>query len=330
MIFLKWFSFNLVIALILGYLFISCGHSSLEPTEGPTEERILFIKSSDSGSEVCSIRPDGTDFQIIASHDQESDGLGGGYISAQWSPSKNRIVITGSSKLMDASPSLWIMDNGGNLLRRLTSDGSSPHWSGDGSEILFRRWMTTSTSGYYTIDLNSRFERMVLKEESPYWWSGADWSSDSRYILTNEEYLYVNDGGKNAYSDREIIQLKIHNGEKIQLTDNDVQDGGAQWSPDESRIVYISGNYTTGSQIKLMNSDGSSNTTLVDSVASYNSICWSPDGGKVAFNMRKKLEGWAKYAEGSDIFVVDINSGVVEKLTNFSAESINVYVQDWK
>ena len=31
MIFLKWFSFNLVIALILGYLFISCGHSSLEP-----------------------------------------------------------------------------------------------------------------------------------------------------------------------------------------------------------------------------------------------------------------------------------------------------------
>ena len=111
----------------IALLLCSCGDSGVGPTGGPTDERILFIRYNDSVSEICSIKPDGTEFQIIASPDQESKLLGGGYHSAQWSPSKSRIVITGASSWMDAPSSLWLMDNDGNLLRQLTSNGSSPH-----------------------------------------------------------------------------------------------------------------------------------------------------------------------------------------------------------
>jgi len=313
----------------IALLLFSCGDSGVGPTGGPGDERILFIRYYDSASEICSIKPDGTDFQIIASPDPESKLLGGGYHSAQWSPNKSRLVITGASIWMDAPSSLWLMDNDGDLLYQLTSDGSSPHWSSDGNEILFSRWMFTSSAGFYTINVNTLLERLALKADEFSSWGNADWSSDGKYIITQEELYWYNDEGKLTSSDREVVLLKLFNGERIQLTDNDVNDGGAHWSPDESKIVYTSGNYTTCIQIKLMNSDGSGEETLVDTLALYSSSCWSPGGDKIAYS-KSEMEGYAKYARGSDIFVIDIVSGEVEQLTNFAADSIIVYVQDWK
>ena len=211
------------IFLLIAHLLFSYGCNILDSEGGsePIDEKILFIKYDKTISEICSINPDGTDFQIVASNDYASDGTHGGYHDAKWSPNKSRIVITVGSKMMDVSPSLWLMDNEGRLLSQLTS-------------------------------------------------------------------------------------------------------------ADESRIAYISGNYVVGSQIKQMNSDGSGEEVLVDTLARYVTVRWSPDGDKIAFAKMKKLDGYNSYEEGSDIFVLDILSGTVERLTNFAADSVIVYIQDWK
>ncbi len=320
------------IALLIALQLYACEGSLTDPPAGPAEERILFIKHDHSIKEICTIKPNGTDLQIIASHDHAGEFIRQGYNEARWSPDKSHIAIKGGpSESLEFEP-IWLMDNQGNLLYRLTWNGGCINWSSDGKEILFskRTGYFSITSDYYIINVQTSVERLALKADTSFWWGGAsDWSSDGQYLLTDEEYLYINEQGENEYSDREIIIIQLSDGEKIQLTDNDVQDGGGKWSPDESQIIYVSGKYTSGYQIKLMKSDGSDIETLVDTLASFGSVCWSPKGDKIAYS-KSEMEGYAKYAQGSDIYVLDLNSGKVDQLTNFAADSVIVSIQDWK
>jgi Tol biopolymer transport system component len=315
----------------VAFLLFSCKNSLTDPQEWPVEGRILFIKSSDDKSEICSIKPDGTNLQTIASHNTAGEYLPEVYFEAQWSPDKSYIAIVGGpAESLEYFP-IWLMDNQGNLLYRLTWNGYSPHWSSDGSEILFARSRDyfSFLSDYYIVNVNTLSEKQVVKADS-FVWVNADWSADGNYILTSEMYLWINEDGKLDNSDLEVVLIQISNKERQLLTDTDVMDSGGRWSPDESKIAYISGRYTWGYQIKLMNSDGTGKTTLVDTLAGYNTIHWSPRGDKIAFNKHDKLEGYCKYTKGSDLFVLDINSGAIKQLTDFTADSINVYVQDWK
>jgi len=325
--------FYILVLHSITFLLVSCG-SIVDPmgVPGSSEERILFLKVDRALTEICSIKPDGTDIQTIASHDMAGEFVGQGYYDAKWSPDKRRIAIKGGPRKSIEYNPLWLMDNDGNLIKRLTSNGGIPHWSNDGNEILFAR-PTHARSvlvDYYIINIHTLSERLALSAEPPYWWGGVDWSSDGQYILTNQENPYDNEEGGSDFADTEIIQLHLHDGEKIQLTSNDVRDYGAIWSPDEFQIVYSSGGNLEGYQVKLMNSDGSGETTIIDTLASYGAFNWSPNGDKIAFTKVKKLDGWMNYAQGSDLFVYDMISGEVKQLTNFAADSIHVFVKDWK
>lgn len=314
------------------FLFYSCENGIFNFNyETPAGERILFIKQDGTLSQICSIKPNGTDLQTIASHDMAGEFVRQGYIEAKWSPDKSHLAISGGPSESLIYIPLWLMDNQGTLIKRITPIGYSPNWSNDGNEILFTRLTGPQTViiDYYITNINTLEERLVLKGEI-YEWANADWSHDEKYILTQERYYWINDDGKSEVSDQEIVLLQLSNGEKRQLTDTEVMDAGPHWSPDDSKIVYITGKWGYGYQINLMDRDGSNKTTIVDSTALYTSLCWSPSGDRIAFNMSEKLEGSAKYAKDSDIYIYDIYSGGVTRLTNFAADSIKVTVQDWK
>ena len=246
----------------------------------------------------------------------------GGYFGAKWSPDKDRIVITAASRRIDDYPSLWLMDNEGNLGSQLTSDGFGPNWSGDGNTILFFR-----EGDCYTINVNSLSESLLLKADEGGPWRGGDWSSDGKYLLTHEER-----GSESELyqTSDDIVLLEISTREKTILSESDMNDFEAQWCPDESMIAFVSGRYGPGYQINLMNSDGSSETTLTDTLANYNSICWSPNGNKIVYMKQDKLEYDYQYAKGSDLFVLDINSRAITQLTHFNVDSIRVWSRDWK
>lgn len=321
----------IVLALSIILVLYSCEGSLTDPLQGFSDERILFVKGDHTLSEICSIKPDGTDLQIIASHNSAGEYISQGYSHARWSPDKRRIAVVGGPRESREYFPLWLMDNQGNLLYRLTWYGSSPNWSSDGNEILYKRRKSffSLLNDFYIVNIHSRIERQIVISDS-FRWASVDWSADGSYVLASEQYYWFNEEGKHSSSDLEVVSLQLSNKERFQLTDNDVMDFGAQLSPDESKIAYISGRYTQGYQIKLMNSDGSGKSTLIDTLAGYNTIRWSPDGDKIAYNKWDKLEGYCKYAKGTDLFVLDMISGETKQLTNFAADSIVVTVQDWK
>ena len=67
-----------------------------------------------------------------------------------------------------------------------------------------------------------------------------------------------------------------------QLTDNDENDGGPEWSPDGKSIAFGSG--PPGFQeIFVMNADGTQVRQLTDNDENDGGPVWSPDGKSIGF-----------------------------------------------
>lgn len=110
-------------------------------------------------------------------------------------------------------------------------------------------------------------------------------------------------GGENT----DIYLIDPKSGDvKQRLTKHWAIDTSPTWSPDCSKIAFVSGR-SGGPQIYLMNADGSDQKRLTYQ-GSYNTQPdWSPKGDKIVFSARDNRSAF-------DIFTVDLN-GNIERLT---------------
>lgn len=83
------------------------------------------------------------------------------------------------------------------------------------------------------------------------------------------------------------------------------------WSPDGSRIAFVSSAATTGSsEVYVMNADGSGITRLTNNLAEDRSPAWSPDGRYIAFS--SNLDG------NFDVYIMDSDGSNQINVTNDS------------
>jgi Tol biopolymer transport system component len=103
----------------------------------------------------------------------------------------------------------------------------------------------------------------------------------------------------------EIYVMNAGGGGEMRLTESGTSDVSPSWSPDGSRIAFISDR--SGSvQVYVMNADGSAETRLSESwttqVSRTSRPAWSPDSSKVAVSDYRngKWEIYAMNADGSE------------------------------
>jgi Tol biopolymer transport system component len=84
-------------------------------------------------------------------------------------------------------------------------------------------------------------------------------------------------------------------------------DDHAAWSPDGSRIAFMSGS-TTNKEISVMNADGTGRRQLTATTVAEQEPAWSPDGSRIAFvkgssgtDTTTDLEIWVMNADGSGL-----------------------------
>jgi Tol biopolymer transport system component len=105
----------------------------------------------------------------------------------------------------------------------------------------------------------------------------------------------------------EIYVMNADGSNQTRLTNNNYYDTVSSWSPDSSKILFISdrdGNY----EIYVMNADGSNQTRLTDNTAWDGEPDWSPDGNKVVFSSKRN--------RNYEIYIMNPDGSNQTRLTN--------------
>jgi Tol biopolymer transport system component len=109
---------------------------------------------------------------------------------------------------------------------------------------------------------------------------------------------------------RDIYLMNADGTAIINLTNNPAFDGGASWSPDGTKIVFVSSRDNPGqsTELYMMNADGSNQTRLTNSAGSEYAPTWSHDGTLIAFESNR---------DGNyEIYVMKANGSQQTRLTN--------------
>jgi len=159
-------------------------------------------------------------------------------------------------------------------------DGNNPAWSPDGTMIAFSSWDYT--------------QKIFVQEIG----------SNEPVQLTEAIYLNVMPTWSFDETAREVVNGPRHIHDRL-------RDITPVWSPEGTKIVYLSGVVSTSEwDIHIMNADGSKKTPLIVKFGVFPLLqSWSPDGRYLAFIANPK-------ADGIEIYLWDFETSRIIPLTN--------------
>lgn len=221
-----------------------------------------------------------------------------------WSPDMWHVAYS-------AEGGIFVVGADGSGRRKLVDDGEAPLWSPDGRRIAFLR-----DGDLWVVDADGTGQRNLtdspLEREAE-----AQWSPDGRRILFERQAEALDVGTRATRGTTEIVVTTADGGKERRLTSNSDYDGRASWSPDGRRIVFICGfvkarvcvmnsdgtgrrdlgartnhewpvawspdgkkiAYTArdGSEVEVMDADGSDKHRLTQSPGGDVFVAWSPE-----------------------------------------------------
>jgi dipeptidyl aminopeptidase/acylaminoacyl peptidase len=234
----------------------------------------------------------------------------------QVSPDGSRVVFamgrTDTEKDRTVS-NLWVIDTAGGEPRQLTTayaNDTAPRWSPDGRTVAFvsdreerkELWLIPADFGEAR-----RLTRGASDVSQP------AWSPDGqRLVYVAKTDRPANDDPTHAPKEgsdvrvitqlgykadgegfwdgryKHLFTMPVAGGDATQLTDGPWDDTQPAWSPDGSRIAFVSRRtpdreWTDVSDIYTVPAGGGDATQVTKSVGPFKAPCWSPDGAQIAF-----------------------------------------------
>lgn len=143
------------------------------PAWSPDGSRIAFLGDDGADAwELWTVAPDGSNFRRLISRAElllGDDALPGDDAFPRWSPDGTRIAIHGAESVVSGR-SVWVIEANGSNLRSVAA-GRDPHWSSDGSQIVFVR--DDVGDGIGIVDLDGSGARFIghsiLAPAAPAW-----------------------------------------------------------------------------------------------------------------------------------------------------------------
>jgi Tol biopolymer transport system component len=246
-----------------------------------------------------------------------------------WSPDGNSIAFFSDR---GGNPDIYIMKLDGSHVEQLTRDAfaslyftkspddRNPSWSPDGSQIAFESGRDNQMMTYVNHDIyvmsadGSNVRRLTdngADEGSPHWSPNGD----SIAYVTME---YFSDRALIEDPEWNIYVMNADGTDPVQLTKDLSSELEPAWSPDGTRIAFISDRNGPDFDIYVMNADGSNVTQLTNDSANEFGPRWSPDGNQIVFN-----------SDGNSnvqLFMISIDESNLVQLTQ---DNSNSAYADW-
>ena len=168
-----------------------------------------------------------------------------------WNASGDKIVFTRQYLLENDRNEIWSMNADGSDSKKIV-DGYAASWSPDGKQLVFSQ-VTAGNEDLYTC--NSDGTNIVKLLDSSSNESFPMWSPNGQFIMFQQ---FLSPEGETDINSFEIAVLNLQTGEVKALTNNNYMDIAARWSPDGSKIAFLSqAGGIDDSEIYVMNADGS-------------------------------------------------------------------------
>lgn len=282
--------------------------SEYEPAWSPDGTKIAFSarSSASGGYDIHVANIDGTDITVLRGSSLTER-------SPAWSPDGKTIAYTAQTIEDSVGREIFVVNIAGTLGARLTHRrlrSVDPAWSPDGSKLLFAS-DHISNSEIYVMDVD--YEAAVEPSNLHRYFKQLTYSSN------NIEPAWSPDGGRIAFLSyrsglRELYVMNADGSASRQITNPTHHEVSQHtWSPDGKRIAYVSWLGGFGTNIFVMNDDGTGMTNLT----SFYGIgtpadegmgpSWSPDSEHIAFisNPRGRYQIHIMKSDGTELTRLD-------------------------
>ncbi len=189
------------------------------------------------------------------------------------------------------------------LTNNLVRDGD-PGWSPDGRLLAFESFRDGFSEAYKMGADGSNPVRLTTSGNNED--RSTSWSPDGTRIAFHSTRDTVPVGSPVGSSAFELYVMNADGSNQVRLTDNLAQDTFPAWSPDGSKLAFLS-NRDGDFEIYTMKPDGSNVVRLTDSPGEDAHPSWSPDGAQITFHSRRDsppggtaLEIYRMNADGSN------------------------------
>ena len=182
----------------------------------------------------------------------------------------------GRTIAIDLLGSLWTMPARGGEARRISdivSDIRQPSWSPDGSRIAFQSFRDGNWHIWAMSPDGSDLQQLTM---GPFDDREPDWSNDGEDIVFSSDRAGSYDLWSLDLKSRSITQRTSEPGNEF----------APAFSPDDSEIAFVTSPSRRAGQSKIWILGAGGKTRLVAAVSGRGAgPAWSPDGGKISFNV---------------------------------------------